>query len=319
MDLDILFRQLPMTLSQSEFPSMGIKRQGKVRDTYREGNRLVLVTTDRLSAFDHVLTTIPFKGQLLNQLAHFWFQKTAHIAPNHVIDVPDENVTVAHACEPFPVEFVIRGYLTGSLWRDVQTQMHGRRYGVELDVTLKKNERFARPILTPSTKAERGQHDEAISAEEILARGLMTRRDFQCAHEMALALFEEGQRWALSRGLLLVDTKYEFGKRGNQVVLIDEIHTPDSSRYWLADSYSEKLLRNEEPDMLDKENIRQWLIQERGFLGHGPLPTIPDDIRVMLASKYVSAFEKITGQSSNLQPGPVGARMAENLARGGWL
>ena len=313
-----LYSQLPYTLTQTGLPSLGLRRQGKVRDTYREGNRLVLVATDRLSAFDKVLTTIPFKGQILTQLAQFWFQKTSHLAPNHLLDVPDPNVMVAHACEPFPVEFVVRGYLTGSLWRDVQKQAP-LPYGLDVDPSMQKHQVFPTPLLTPSTKAEDGAHDEPISAAEILARGLMSPRDFARASELAFALFAEGQAWARSRGLLLVDTKYEFGKRKGEVVLIDEIHTPDSSRYWLADSYPERFARGEEPQMLDKENIRQWLIQERGFMGDGPLPDIPDDVRVQLAQKYVSAYERITGQPLSLQVGPVGPRIAENLSRKGLL
>ncbi|MFZ5472086.1 MAG: phosphoribosylaminoimidazolesuccinocarboxamide synthase [Myxococcota bacterium] len=314
----LLVQQLPHTLAQTHFPSLGERYQGKVRDTYRRGDRLVLITTDRLSAFDHVLTTIPFKGEVLNRLASFWFQKTAHVVKNHVLDVPDPNVTVARRCQPFPVELVVRGYLTGSLWRDLQKGTH-LAYGVPLDAAMKKDQAFERPILTPTTKAEYGAHDEPISEKEIVARGLLSERDLAEAKEAALALFSEGQKWARSRGLLLVDTKYELGKAGDELVLIDEIHTPDSSRYWVADEYEARLARGEEQRMLDKENIRQWLIRERGFFGQGKPPPIPDEVRVELAEKYLAAYERITGEALTLKVGEVSARIEKNLRAKGYL
>lgn len=318
MSNEVLHRQLPYTLQETGFPSLGLRYQGKVRDTYLQNDRLILITTDRLSAFDRVLTSIPFKGEILNRLAHFWFEKTSHIARNHVLDMPDPNVTVAQACEPFAVELVVRGYLTGSLWRDVQNRT-ASRYGLQLPENMRKNERFPAPIVTPSTKAALGAHDEPISEADILSRRLMTPREWAQASEMALGLFQAGQEWAASRGLILVDTKYEFGKRGDELILIDEIHTPDSSRYWMADSYFERFQRGEEPLMLDKENIRQWLIQERKFQGDGPLPEIPDTVRVELASKYVEAFEKITGKNLPLVVGSVAPRVTRNLAEKGYL
>ena len=310
--------QLPFALKETRFLSLGERYQGKVRDVYRKGDQLTLVTTDRLSAFDHVLTTIPFKGEVLNRLAIFWFEKTRHIAPNHLRDVPDPNIAVARRCEPFPVEFVIRGYITGSLWRDYQEGKHGA-YAVELPPGLKKDQRFDEPILTPSTKAEYGKHDEPISEKEILARGLVNRRDWERARELAMALFLEGQRWARRRGLILVDTKYEFGKAGDEILVIDEMHTPDSSRFWMADEYEPRFQKGEEQKMLDKENIRQWLIRERGFSGQGTPPPIPDAVRVDLAAKYLAAYEQITGAALPLNVGDLGKRMERNLRAKGYV
>ncbi|AKF80516.1 phosphoribosylaminoimidazole-succinocarboxamide synthase [Myxococcus fulvus 124B02] len=318
MNTSALHAQLPLTLRQVDLPALGQHYRGKVRETYRQGDSLVLVTTDRLSAFDHVLTTIPFKGEVLNRLAAFWFERTKHICPNHVLDVPDANVTVARACTPFTVEVVIRGYLTGSLWRDYEKGTH-TAYGLPFPAGLRKDEAFPAPIITPSTKAEYGQHDEPISEQEILARGLASPRDWARITEAARGLFQEGQKWARTRGLILVDTKYEFGKVGDDIYVIDEMHTPDSSRYWVADEYETRFAKGEDQRMLDKENIRQWLIRERGFSGQGTPPAIPDDVRVELATKYVAAFEQITGTSLTLEPGNVHERIERNLRQKGYL
>lgn len=318
MNTSALHAQLSQTLRQTQFPSLGTRYQGKVRDTYRKGDRLFLITTDRLSAFDHVLTTLPFKGQVLNSLATFWFAKTKHIVPNHVLEVPDPNVTVARACEPFALEMVVRGYLTGSLWRDYQKGTH-TAYGLPFPTGLRKDEAFPEPIITPSTKAQYGQHDEPISEKELLARGLASARDWARLSEAAKALFTEGQRWARTRGLILVDTKYEFGKVGDDLYVIDEMHTPDSSRYWVADEYEARFAQGEDQRMLDKENIRQWLIRERNFSGQGTPPPIPDEVRVDLAEKYLTAYERITGTALPLQVGDVHARIEQNLRAAGHL
>ncbi len=306
-----LTAQLPFTLSSTDFPALGQKYQGKVRDTYAKEDRLVLITTDRLSAFDHVLTTLPFKGDLLNTLAHFWFQKTAHVVKNHVLDMPDPCVIVGRRAEPFKVEFVVRGFLTGSLWRDYEA---GRDpYGIALPPGLKKDQQFERAMITPSTKAPIGQHDEPLSEQAVVERGLLSARDWARAKEAALGLFAEGQRQAAAQGLLLVDTKYEFGLIGSELVVIDEMHTPDSSRFWVAEGAAERFARGEAQQMLDKENLRQWLIAERGFSGHGAPPAIPDAVRVMLADKYLTAFERITGTTFPLEVGDVRARLEKNL------
>jgi phosphoribosylaminoimidazole-succinocarboxamide synthase len=308
---DALLRQLPHTLKGTDFPSLGERYVGKVRDVYSSGDRLVLITTDRLSAFDHVLTTLPFKGDLLNELAHFWFQKTAHVAKNHVIDKPDPCVTVAKRADPYPIEFVVRAYLTGSLWRDYEKG--GDPYAIELPPAMKKDQAFERAIITPSTKAPKGQHDEPISISEIVRRGTMTQKQWDEAAQVALGLFAEGQQQARARGLILVDTKYELGTVKGELHVIDEMHTPDSSRYWVADEYEQRFARGEAQKMLDKENLRQWLISERGFSGHGPLPEIPDEVRVGLTEKYIAAYEQITGRSFPLVVGDVRARLEKNL------
>ncbi len=314
---NLLFQQLPFNLQKTDL-ALGERYQGKVRDTYRDRDRLVLVTTDRLSAFDHVLTTIPFKGEILNRLTHFWFEKTAHVVKNHVLAMPDPNVTVGRMCQAFPVEVVVRGYLTGSLWRDYQAGTHGT-YRVPIPEGMKKDQAFESPIITPSTKAEYGRHDEPISAEQIVAQKLVTPRDWARATEAALGLFAEGQKWAKGRGLILVDTKYEFGLSDGELYVIDEIHTPDSSRYWVADEYDGRFARGEDQKMLDKENIRQWLIRERGFQGHGRPPPIPDEVRVDLAAKYLTAYEQITGQTLALEVGSVNERLERNLRASGLL
>ena len=306
-----LTAQLPHTLDATDFPTLGQKYQGKVRDTYRQGERLVLITTDRLSAFDHVLTTLPFKGDLLNTLAHFWFQKTAHVVKNHVLDMPDPCVIVGRAAEPFKVEFVVRGFLTGSLWCDYEA---GRDpYGLFLPPGMKKDQKFDAPILTPSTKAPIGQHDEPLTDKAVLERGLVNARDWARSKEAALGLFAEGQKQTAAQGMLLVDTKYEFGLIGSELVVIDEMHTPDSSRFWIAEGSLERFQRGEPQQMLDKENLRQWLINERGFSGQGKPPPIPDEVRVMLADKYLSAFDRITGTPFQLVVGDVRARLSKNL------
>ena len=301
-------------------PQLEKLHSGKVRDSFRVSSEVrMIVVTDRISAFDKVLKTpIPHKGAVLNQLSRFWFERTRHIVPNHVLDVPDANVTVARACEPFAVEVVVRGYLTGSLWRDYQKGTH-TAYGVPFPEGMRKDEAFPSPIITPSTKAQYGQHDEPISEQEILARNLASARDWARITEAARGLFLEGQKWARTRGLILVDTKYEFGKVGDALYVIDEIHTPDSSRYWVADEYEARFAKGEDQRMLDKENIRQWLIRERGFQGQGTPPAIPDDVRVSLAEKYLAAYERITGTPLELNVGDVHARIEKNLKARGYL
>jgi phosphoribosylaminoimidazole-succinocarboxamide synthase len=320
---DDLRAQLPHALKETRFSGLGELQRGKVRDIYRnrDGQRLILITTDRLSAFDHVLTTIPFKGEVLNRLAAFWFEKTAGIIQNHVLDLPDANALVARACQPLPVEVVVRGYLTGSFWRDYQAGTASAAYGVPLAAGMRRDQRFETPLITPSTKAEAGQHDLPLSEAQVVA-GLVPKAVWEEARAAALALFALGQEWARSRGLILVDTKYEFGldaqSRG-KLTLIDEIHTPDSSRYWIADQYQRRFDAGEEQQMLDKENVRQWLIRERGFQGHGPLPAIPDEVRVDLAQKYVAAYERISGETFPGEVGPVAPRIERNLEAKGYL
>ena len=314
---DALREALAHPLDATDFGSLGVKYGGKVRDNYTTADgRRYLVVTDRISAFDRVLGTLPLKGQVLNAAASFWFERTKDVAPNHVISVPDPNVLLAEECTPLPVEMVVRSYVTGvtstSLWTHYAAG--SREFcGHRLPDGLKKNQALPEAILTPSTKAEKGGHDVSVSRAEILAMGHVSQRDFDRAGELAMALFEVGQKHAASRGLILVDTKYEFGKRKDgEIVVIDEIHTPDSSRYWRTASYHERFDQNEEPESFDKEYVRRWLSAE-GFTGDGPIPTIPDEIKVEASARYIEALETITGAPfvPNLEE-PI-ARMRKNL------
>ncbi len=310
--------QLPHTLQQLDLPELGELYRGKVRDNYARGDRLVMVTTDRVSAFDHVLGTIPFKGEVLSQLTLFWFDKVKDIAPTHLLDAPDPSVMVVKRAKPLPVEIVIRGFITGSLWRDYQAGTAGT-YGIAWPEGLRRDQRFHEPIVTPSTKAEYGKHDEPISEAELLRQGLVEPEVWREAVAIAGRLFARGQEWAQSRGLILVDTKYEMGIADGRLIVIDEIHTPDSSRYWVADGYEDRFARGAEQEMLDKENIRQWLIREHGFSGHGQPPPLSDEVRIMLAGKYIEAFERLTGSPFQSQVGSVAERIRQNLAAKGYL
>jgi len=316
--LATLNAQLPFTLGQADFPTLGTLYRGKVRDNYSRGDRIVMVTTDRISAFDHVLGTIPFKGEVLSRLTAFWFDKVKDIAPIHLLESPDPSVMVVKKAKALPVEVIIRGYITGSLWRDYQAGKAGA-YGIDWPTDLKKDQKFAAPIITPSTKAEYGQHDEPISEADIVAKGLVPAAVWKEATDVARRLFARGQEWALSRGLILVDTKYEMGIADGKLVVIDEIHTPDSSRYWVADGYEQRFAAGQEQEMLDKENVRQWLIKEHGFSGHGTPPALTDEVRVMLARKYIDVFERLTGQTFASASGSVAARIEKNLKAKGYL
>jgi phosphoribosylaminoimidazole-succinocarboxamide synthase len=314
----VLSEQLGYTLAETRLDELGERYRGKVRDVYKQRDRLFLVATDRLSAFDRVLTTIPFKGEVLNRMANFWFEQTKDVVPNHVLDMPDPNVTVARATKPYPVEVVVRGYLTGSLWRDVQKGAH-TGYGLDIPPEMKKDAAFPEPILTPSTKAAVGEHDEPLSEAEVVRRDIVGARDWGRIREAALALFRAGQAWCKTRGLLLVDTKYEFGTVGDALYVIDEMHTPDSSRFWRAASYPSRLAAGTDQEMLDKETVRQWLIRETGFSGHGPSPVIPEEVRLRTAEVYLQAYAELTGETLTLVPGDVAARIEQNLRTHGYL
>ena len=310
--------QLSNTLRETNFATAGELYRGKVRDVYKQPDRLVLVTTDRISAFDHVLGTIPFKGELLTRLAAFWFEKTKDVCKSHLLDVPDPNVLVGTPTRALAVEVVVRGYLTGSLWRDYQAQKHGV-YGVPIPDGMKKDQAFEKPIITPATKEAIGKHDEPISSAELVKRGIVDAKTWDACCEKALALFAAGQAWAKTQGLILVDTKYEFGLAGNELLVIDEIHTMDSSRYWEASEYASRFAKGDDQRMLDKENVRQWLIREKNFSGHGTPPPLDDSIRTEIALTYINAFERITGQKFESPVGDVSARLEKNLRAKGYL
>ena len=319
----LLKQQLGHTLEKTEFNfGAGTKYIGKVRDNYILDDKIIMVTTDRISAFDVVLTTLPFKGQVLNQMSQFWFEKTNHRVPNHVIDVPDPNVTVAGKCKPIMVEFVVRGYITGvtttSIWHNYE---RGAREfcGHKLPDRLKKDQKLPEPILTPSTKAEKGQHDESVSRADVIKRGLMSADEFDKVAEISLRLFELGQKIAALQGIILVDTKYEFGYDENgRITLIDEVHTPDSSRFWFANTYDELFRQGKEQNKIDKEYVRKWLA-DRGFMGDGPVPEIPDDVRVEAARRYIEAYELVTGRKFSAAAGNPVERIRQNLIRKGYL
>jgi phosphoribosylaminoimidazole-succinocarboxamide synthase len=296
---ETLKQGLALTLDATDL-GVGVKYEGKVRDNYTVDGRRIIVVTDRISAFDRVLGTLPFKGQILNSLAAFWFDETKDIVPNHVIDVPDPNVMVAVECEPLPVEMIVRAYITGvtstSIWTHYK---NGARVfcGHELPEGLVKDQRLPAPILTPSTKAEKGDHDVSASREEILAMGRMSARDFDEAAEHAMTLFAHGQKLCAERGLILVDTKYEFGKTPDgKIVVIDEIHTADSSRFWFQSTYQERFEAGKSPESFDKEYVRRHLA-DGGYTGDGPIPVIPDEVRVEAARRYIEACETIRGEA----------------------
>ena len=305
-------------LKGTDFPGLGKKYEGKVRDNYSlPDGRRVLITTDRISAFDHVLGTLPLKGQVVNFVAAWWFEHTRSIAKNHVLKVPDPNVLIGRECQLLPVEMVVRAYLTGttstSIW--VHYERGAREFcGHKLQEGMKKHQRLPEPILTPSTKAAHGDHDVSASREEILKLTGMPAAEFDEAARIAMALFREGQRKCAERGLILVDTKYELGKTPEgEIVLIDEIHTPDSSRFWYENSYAERFAAGRDPESFDKEYVRRWLA-EQGFRGDGPIPAIPDEIKIEAMLRYIEAVEQITGEAfvPNLEE-PI-ARIRKNLA-----
>jgi phosphoribosylaminoimidazole-succinocarboxamide synthase len=315
---DKLRAQLAHTLRQFDAPELGQLYRGKVRDNYSRGDRIVMVTTDRISAFDHVLGTIPYKGEVLSRLTLFWFDKVKDVAPTHLLAAPDPSVMVVRKAKPFPVEIIIRGYITGSLWRDYLAGKAGA-YGIDWPAGLRKDQRFPEPLITPSTKAEYGKHDEPISEKEIVEKGLVSPEVWREATTVARRLFARGQEWAARRGLILVDTKYEMGIADGKLVVIDEIHTPDSSRYWIADGYERRFASGQDQEMLDKENIRQWLIKEHGFSGQGKPPPLTDEVRVMLARKYIEVFELLTGERFESPVGSVDERIRRNLKAKGYL
>jgi phosphoribosylaminoimidazole-succinocarboxamide synthase len=312
-----LYAQLPYAFSGVDLPSIGAKISGKVRDNYRIGNNRILITTDRLSAFDRILGLVPYKGQVLNQLAQFWFEESHDIIPNHLLDVPDPNVSVAIECQALPVEVVVRGYITGvtttALW--YQYSLGNRTiYGYDFPDGLTKNDPLPYPIITPTTKATDGGHDEQITPAEVLERRLVTTEQWQRISDAALKLFKRGQAIAARGGLILVDTKYEFGVAPDgEVTLIDEIHTPDSSRFWFAASYAERKARGEEPENFDKEFVRLQYAAS-GYRGEGTPPPLPEDMAVAAAERYIRAYEMITNKSFVPGEQPTAERVARNVA-----
>ncbi|WP_394336207.1 phosphoribosylaminoimidazolesuccinocarboxamide synthase [Brumimicrobium mesophilum] len=285
-----------LTKTDFNFPEQREVYKGKVRDVYFIGeDHLVMIASDRISAFDHILPVgIPYKGQVLNQVATHFLKATEDILPNWLMDVPDPNVAVGYRCDPIRIEMVIRGYLTGHAWREYSA---GRRIlcGVEMPEGMKENDKFPQPIITPSTKAVEG-HDEDITRDEILSKGYATEEVYSQLEKYTHLLYERGTEMAADRGLILVDTKYEFGMKDGSIMLMDEIHTPDSSRYFYAEGYEERQRNNEQQRQLSKEFVRQWLIENdfQGLEGQ-KMPEIPKDFIALITERYIELFEKITG------------------------
>lgn len=300
--------------------ALGPRRRGLVRDSWVAGRHRLLVTTDRLSAYDQVVGLVPFKGQLLNQLSVWWFLETQDIVANHVVRVPDPNVLVAWNARVLPVEVVVRGYITGvtptALWTRYAAGEE-RPYGLALPRGLAKNVALPQPVITPTTRAPRGEPDECLSGAEVVARELVEAAMWRRIEEVSFALYARGQRRAREAGMLLVDTKYEFGvieheDGREELVLIDELHTPDSSRYWIAESYAERVASGLEPESFDKEYVRLWF-HAQGYDGTGPAPRLADHVAVELAARYIDLYEQITGQPFEPAPLPAAPRIADCL------
>ncbi len=305
-----------LTNTEFNFPGQKSVYHGKVRDVYNINNeKLVMVATDRISAFDVILPEgIPFKGQVLNQIAAKFLDATADICPNWKLASPDPMVTVGVMCEGFPVEMIVRGYLCGSSWRAYKSGVR-EICGVKLPDGMKENQKFDEPIITPTTKAEIGEHDADISKEEILKRGLATPEEYELLEKYTLALFKRGSEIAQKRGLILVDTKYEFGKHDGKIYLMDEIHTPDSSRYFYMDGYEERFNKGEPQKQLSKEFVREWLM-DNGFQGKEgqKVPEMTPEIVQSISDRYLELYENIVGEKfEKVQTGDVLARIEKNV------
>lgn len=318
---DILRAAIPAVLTEAHFPELPNYYRGKVRENYDlPDGRRILISTDRQSAFDQVLAAVPFKGQVLTQTARFWFEATADICPNHVLEYPDPNVVIGRRLDMLPVEVVVRDYLTGSTDTAIWTMYKSgarKLYGIDFPDGMKKNDKLAETILTPTTKAvEAGGHDHPITPAEIVAQGLLTQAQWDEVAGIALRLFARGREIAARNGLILVDTKFEFGTdAAGRITLADEILTPDSSRYWRADSYAARHAEGQEPESLDKEFLRLWIAQ-RCDPYNEPIPEIPDETLVDFSRRYIDLFEKVTGHAFTApKPGEtVKERIRRNLA-----
>jgi len=311
LDRNTLTEYIPQSLGQIDVDWPYAHTSGKVRESYAlPGQRRVLVTTDRLSAFDRVLATVPFKGQVLNQLSAFWFEQTADLIDNHLLDVPDPNVSLVQECTTLPVEVIVRGYITGvtktALWTLYEA---GERdiYGYRLPDGLRKNDPLPHPIITPTTKAGPGEHDERLTCAEVVSRGLLDASTWELIQDVALTIFDRGQQVANAAGFLLVDTKYEFGRAPDgTLTLIDEVHTPDSSRYWEEKDY------HGNPQHWDKEFVRLWYA-EQGYRGDGEPPQLPDEVVAEAAYRYITLYEGLTGRTFEPGEQPAGACVAALL------
>ena len=308
---EALIAAIPHALDSVDVPGWGDKISGKVRDIYQKGDTRALIATDRVSAFDRILGLIPYRGQVLTQLSRFWFEHVSDIVNNHLIDLPDPNVMIVKEAQTLPVEVVVRGYITGVTNTSIWTMYEkGDRapYGVRLPDGLKKNDPLPQPVITPTTKAEKGEHDEPLTRERILESKLIAPDLWVKIEQAALDVFRRGQEVAANAGLILVDTKYEFGLIDGELALIDEVHTPDSSRYWTAESYGQV----DGPKHQDKEHLRKWFAAQ-GYTGDGQPPTMPPSFLAEMAGLYISTYEALTGQ--DFEPGeqPAAERIARNI------
>ncbi len=313
-----ILKSLPKVLKGIDVSGLGKKHSGKVRDFYFINDKRVLITTDRQSAFDVILGHIPFKGSVLNLLAAFWFEKTRKIVPNHLIAVPDPNVSVAHNCNPIPIEMIVRGYLSGvtktSTWYSYE---QGERmiYGMKFPDGMHKNQKMPKPIITPTTHPLAGSklHDERLTRDEIIKKKIVPKKLYEQMEMVSLQLFELGSKWCKKKGLILVDTKYEFGLYKGKLMLIDEIHTPDSSRFWIAKTYETRVKKGLEPENFDKEFLRLWYV-EKGYRGDGTPPAMSKELIVALAQRYIKVYEIITGKTFSSKPYPFEERIKNNIA-----
>ncbi|MHA1782390.1 MAG: phosphoribosylaminoimidazolesuccinocarboxamide synthase [Promethearchaeota archaeon] len=318
---EIIEKQLDKTLKETNFTELGELYRGKVRDNYIKDDIRIQIATDRISAFDRVITTIPFKGQLLNQTSAFWFEKTKNLVKNHIIDVPDPNVVIVHQCQLIPIEIIVRAYLTGTAWRNY---VKGKpTSGVTFPKGMKKNQKLDEILITPSTKAETG-HDIYLSKKEILERNLVDKEIYEQMEEYALKLFDFATDYCKKNGLILVDTKYEFGLKDGELMVIDEIHTQDSSRFWILDTYEERYEKGDEPEILDKEIFRGWLMENYPEIfpdikPEQAIPPIPKEIRVEVAKRYIRTYEKITGLKFKPEISDVLERITINLKKANYL
>lgn len=310
---------VPHVLKTIDLPVKDKKYQGKVRDFYIINDQRVTITTDRQSAFDVILGYIPYKGAVLNSLAGFWFEKTKHIIPNHMIAIPDPNVLISKQCTPIPVEMVVRGYLSGvtttSVW---YSYAKGEReiYGIPFPDGMKKNEKLETPIITPTTHPTAGsnKHDERLTKKEIIAKKIVEKKLYEQMEQASLALFDFGSQWCRAHGLILVDTKYEFGLFNGKLILMDEIHTPDSSRFWIEKTYARRIQKGLEPENFDKEFLRLWYA-DRGYKGNGTPPKMSDELIVQTAKRYIKVYEMLTQQKFSSFPYPIAKRIIHNFQK----
>jgi len=318
---DTIKNQFDKTLYETNFSALGTPYRGKVRDNYIRDDIRIIIATDRISSFDRVITTIPFKGQMLNQISSFWFEKTKNITRNHLIESPDPNVAVVTQCKTIPIEMIVRAYITGTMWRSYQKGEPTS--GITLPKGMGRNQKFDDIIITPSTKEESG-HDIYISKEEILKENLVDREIYEQMEEASIKLFEFGQNFCKKNGLILVDTKYEFGISKKGLMVIDEIHTQDSSRFWIAETYNESFAAGKEPEILDKEIFREWLMKTYPeiFPNIRPdqeIPPISEEIKIEVVNRYIKSYEKITGLKFKPDFSNILQRIQENLKKANYL